>query len=163
MCLANVTDGQAEHLGDLLGHGAGVAVGRLGGGEDEVELGALDGGGEHLGRVERAGALERVVADEHGLGRAHGERGAQAGRLVVGRHRDEGDLAAARLVDELQGHLDAVGVGLVEDQLAVALQRVVGMSAPGSAGSGICLTQTAMFMARDAADRDRRRSPAKCE
>ena len=51
-------------------------------------------------------------------------------------------------VDELQRHLDAVGVGLVEDQLAFALQRVIeGSSDPGSAGSGICLTQTTTFMA----------------
>ena len=34
------------------------------------------------------------------------------------------DLAAAGGVDELQRHLDAVAVGLVEDQLAFALQRV---------------------------------------
>ena len=50
-------------------------------------------------------------------------------------------------VDELEGHLDAVAVGLVEDELAVPLQRVgAGSSAPGLAGSGICLTQTTTFM-----------------
>ena len=48
------------------------------------------------------------------------------GRLAVGRHRHEADLAAAGGVDELQRHLDAVAVGLVEDQLAVTLQRVGG-------------------------------------
>ena len=71
---------QAEERGDLLGHGAGVAVARLGGGEDQVGLDPLDGGGQHLGGVERAGARERVVADEDGLGRAHGEGGAQTAR-----------------------------------------------------------------------------------
>ena len=70
------------------------------------------------GRRSRQG----LVADEDGLGRAHGEGGAQAAGLVVGGHRDEGDLAAAGRVDELEGHLDAVGVGLVEDELAVALR-----------------------------------------
>src|SRR5207244_2242781 len=44
--------------------------------------------------------------------------------LVVGGHRDEGDLATAGLVDELEPHLDAIAVGLVEDELALALQRV---------------------------------------
>src|SRR5262249_52083320 len=48
----------------------------------------------------------------------------ESGDLVVRRHRHEGDLAAAGLVDELQRHLDAVAVGLVEDELALALQRV---------------------------------------
>ena len=74
-----------------------------------------------------------------------------AARLTspFGRHRHQADLAAAGRVDELQRHLDAVAVGLVEDQLAVALQRVGGgSSAPGSAGSGICLTQTMTFMGR---------------
>ena len=53
------------------------------------------------------------------------------------------------VVDELQRHLDAVAVGLVEDQLAVTLQRVGrrDRARPGRAGSGICLTQTITFMA----------------
>jgi hypothetical protein len=42
--------------------------------------------------------------------------------LAVGGHRDEGDLAATGGVDELQRHLDAVAVGLVEDELAVSLE-----------------------------------------
>ena len=65
----------------------------------------------------------RGSLDEHRLGRAHRQRGAQARRLAVGRHRDQADLAAAGRVDELQRHLDAVAVGLVEDQLALALER----------------------------------------
>ena len=36
MCLAKRDRRQAEHLGDLLGDGARVAVARLGGGDDEV-------------------------------------------------------------------------------------------------------------------------------
>ena len=46
--------------------------------------------------------------------------------LAVGGHRDEGDLAAAGGVDQLEGHLDAVAVGLVEDELPVALERLGG-------------------------------------
>ena len=53
----------AEQLGDLRRDRAGVAVGRLGRGEDEVDLaGALDRLGEHLGGRQRVGAGERVVA-----------------------------------------------------------------------------------------------------
>ena len=37
----------------------------------------------------------------------------------------EHDLAAAGLVGQLQRHLDAVGVGVVEDELARPLERVV--------------------------------------
>ena len=83
--------------------------------------------GEHLGGRQRVGTVERGVGDEDRLGRTHRERGAQARHLVVRRHRDERDLAAAGGVDELQRHLDAVAVGLVEDQLAVAVERVVGV------------------------------------
>ena len=43
-----------------------------------------------------------------------------------GRHRDQADLAGAGRVDELERHLHAVAVGLVEDQLALALEGVVG-------------------------------------
>ena len=46
--------------------------------------------------------------------------------LAVGRHRHQADLAAAGRVDELQRHLDAVAVRLVEDELALALQGVGG-------------------------------------
>ncbi len=81
------------------------------------------------------------------LGGAHGERRAQAGDLVVGRHRDEAHLAAAGGVDELQRHLDAVAVGLVEDQLAVALERV---------GAGI--QRARRRPGRGSASRRRRRS-----
>ena len=129
----------AEQLGDLRRHRAGVAVGRLGGGDHEVDVaGALDRLREHLGRGQRVGAGERVVGDEHGPGRAHRERGAQARDLAVGRHRDEDDLAAARLLGELQRHLDAVGVGVVEDELARAVEGVVGVElarAPPGRGS----------------------------
>ena len=149
----------AEQLGDLGGDGAGVAVGRLGGGEHEVDVaGALDRLGEHLGRGQRVGAGERVVGDEDRLGRAHRERGAQARDLAVGRHRDQDDLTAARLVGELERHLDAVGVGVVEDELARPLERVVGSSLPGTAGSGICFTQTAMFIRLLRVFRARRRT-----
>ena len=49
-----------------------------------------------------------------------------------GRHRDEDHLAlAARLVDELQRHLHAVGVGVVEDRLTRTIERVVGVELPG--------------------------------
>ena len=75
---------------------------------------------------ERVGTRERRVGDEDRLGRTHRERGAQAGDLVVRGHRDQRDLATARGVDELQRHLDAVAVGLVEDELAAAVERVVG-------------------------------------
>ena len=44
--------------------------------------------------------------------------------LTVGGHGDEAHLATTGGVDELQRHLDAVAVGLVEDELAVALQGV---------------------------------------
>ncbi len=126
-CLENVSAGQPSSSRDLRGHRAGVAVGRLGRGEHEVDVaGALDALGEHLGGTERVGTGERRVGDEDGLGRTHRERGAQARHLVVGRHRDQRDLAPARGVDELQRHLDAVAVGLVEDELAAAVERVVG-------------------------------------
>ena len=47
----------AEHLGHLLGHGAGVAVGRLGGGQHEIGVADLLGrSGQDLGRGERIGA-----------------------------------------------------------------------------------------------------------
>ena len=82
--------------------------------------------------VSRASAPDRASSlTQDGLGRAHGQRGAQAASLAVGRHRDEGDLAAAGRVDQLERHLDAVGVGLVEDELAVALEGVVGIQLPG--------------------------------
>ena len=48
----------AEQLGDLRGDRAGVAVGRLGRGEHEVDVaGALDALGEHLRGRQRVGAL----------------------------------------------------------------------------------------------------------
>ena len=123
--------GEAEEGGDLLGDRAGVAVARLGGREHQVGLGPLDGGGQHLGGVEGARARQGVVGHQDRLGGAHGQRGAQAGDLVVGGHGDEGDLAAAGLVDKLESHLDAVAVGLVEDQLAAAVEGVVGLELPG--------------------------------
>ena len=64
--------------------------------------------------------------DQHGLGRTHGQRRPQPRDLAVGRHRHQADLAAAGRVDELERHLDAVAVRLVEDELALALQRVRG-------------------------------------
>ena len=100
----------AQKLGELGRQHTGVPVGGLGGGEDQVGLGPLDGGGEHLGGGQRVRALEGGVADEDGLGRAHGEGGAQAAHLVVGGHGHEGDLATARLVGQLEAHLHAIGV-----------------------------------------------------
>ena len=87
--------------------------------------------------VDRASdPLEGVVAHEDGLGRAHGEGGAQARRLAAGRHRDQGDLAPAGGFGELQAHLDAVGVGVVEDQLALPDQGV-GLRVEGLGGGRI--------------------------
>jgi hypothetical protein len=123
---------------DLRRRRARVAVGRLGRREDEVDVTrALDGLGQDLGGAERVAAGQRVVGDEDGLGRAHGQGGAQAGDLAVGGHRDERHLTAAGLVDQLQGHLDAVAVGLVEDELALALERVGrGVELAGDGGVG---------------------------
>ena len=143
-----MTDGKPEQLGHLDRRRPGVAVGGLGGRDDEVGLGALDGLGEHLGRRQGVGALEGVVAHEDGLGRAHGEGGAQPRGLAPGGHRDQGDLAAARRLGELEAHLDAIGVGVVHDQLSLPDQGVgLGSRASGAAGSGICFTQTTTFMA----------------
>src|SRR2546421_764181 len=115
----------AQQLGDLLRDRAGVAVGRFGRREHEVHLaGTLDRLGNHLGRRQRIGALQDRVGDEDGLGGPHREGGAQPRHLVIRSHRDEGHLAAAGAFRELQGHLDAVGVGVVEDQLALALERL---------------------------------------
>ena len=47
------------------------------------------------------------------------------------RHVPDGDLTATRRVDKLESHLDAVAVGLVEDQLAAAVEGVVGLELPG--------------------------------
>jgi hypothetical protein len=65
------------------------------------------------------------IAHEHGLGRTHRQRGAQTGGLAVGRHGHEVHFSATGGIDQLQRHLDAVAVGLVEDELAVALESVV--------------------------------------
>ena len=65
-----------------------------------------------------------------------------------GGHRDERDLAAARRVGQLERHLDAVGVGVVQDELAGPVEGVgAGLERRGAAGSGICFTQTTTFMA----------------
>ena len=45
---------------------------------------------------------------------------------LFGRHGDQRDLATPGLVDQLQGHLDAVGVRIVEDELAFPHERVAG-------------------------------------
>ncbi len=113
----------AEELRDLRRDRAGVPVGRLGGGEHEVDAAdPLDRLREHLRGGQRVAPGEGVVRDEDRLRGTHGERGAQARDLVVRRHRDERDLAATRGVGQLQGHLHAVAVGLVEDQLALPLE-----------------------------------------
>ena len=92
--------------------------------EMALQLVEAAGGGEHLGGRQRVAALQRIVADEDRLGGAHRERRAQAAHLAVRCHRDERDVATTGLVGELQRHLDAVGVRLVEDQLPVALEEV---------------------------------------
>ena len=97
-------------------------------------VGPPDGGGQHLGGVERTGAVEGVVAHEDGLGRPHGEGLAEPADLAVRGHGHEGDLALPGLVDELQRHLDAVGIGLVEDELAVPLQGVIRVERAGIGG-----------------------------
>ena len=124
---------QSENFGHLLGHGARVAVGRLGTSDDQVVVARLaDGAGKHLGRGERISAGQRRVRDEHGLLGAHGEGGTQTGYLIVRGHRDQGDRAFASGVNELERHFDAIAVRLIQDELPVSLQRV---------GRGIQLTR----------------------
>src|SRR5437763_1666579 len=164
--------GPAEQLGNLLRHRAGVAVGRFGGREHEVHLaGAFDRLGDDLGRRQRVGSLEDRVGHEHGLGGPHREGGAQPRHLVVRRHRDERHLAAAGGVDELKGHLDAVAVGVVEDQLALALERLglrIELTRGGRVGdllhadgdvhtTPVCPERTPVILARP--DRSRRSGP----
>ena len=82
-------------------------------------------------------------------------------RLAVGRHRHQRHLAAARLLRQLQAHLHAEGIGLVQDELARPA-RGCGCSDPafaGAAGSGICLTQTTTFMPSLFSTRFRGRQP----
>ncbi len=120
---ANVSDGQPEQLGHLGRDRAGVAVGRFGGGEDEVDVaGPLDGGGEHLGRAEGVGAGQGVVGDEDGLGRPHGQGAADALHPGGRDHRHDGHLAPTGLLGQLEAHLHAEAVGLVHDQLALAFE-----------------------------------------
>ena len=124
---AKVADWQVEQFGELRGERPGVPVGCLDRGEHEVDaLDALDGGGEQLGGAERIRAGDGVVADEDGLVCAHRQRLAEPGDLAVRGHRHEGDLTVAGGGDELECHLDAVGVGLVEDELARSVEGVVG-------------------------------------
>ena len=80
----------------------------------------LDGRGQHLGRAQGVGAGQGVVADQDGLGRPHGQGGPQAGGLAVRGHRDQGHLAPAGGVGQLERHLDAVGVRIVEDELSLS-------------------------------------------
>ena len=117
IALAKVTDGQPHQLGHLHGQGARVPVGRLGGHDHEVRVGPRDGGRQHLGRPEGVAAGQRIVTDEDGLGRAHGEPGAQAGGLPAGGHGHERDLVALAR-GQLEGHLDPVVVRVVHDELA---------------------------------------------
>ena len=67
-----------------------------------------------------------VVAHQDGLGRPHGEGGAQAGGLTFRGHRDQGHLAPLDVPGQLEGHLHAVGVGVVEDELPRAVEGVGG-------------------------------------
>ncbi len=115
---------EAQQLGHLDRRRPGVPVGRLRRRDDEVGLRPLDGLGQDLGRRQRVGPLEGVVAHEDGLRRSHGEGRAQARRLPCRCHRDQGDLAAARRLGQLQTHLDAVGVGVVHDELPLPDQGV---------------------------------------
>ncbi len=75
--------------------------------------------------LERVGTLQRVVGDQDGLGGSHRERRAETRGLAVRGHRHERDFTATGLVDQLQRHLDAVGVGVIEDELAGAVEIVV--------------------------------------
>ncbi len=117
--------GETQQLGHLGRDGPGVAVGRLGGGQHEVGLGPLDGGRQHLGRAERVGAGQGVVGDQDGLGGAHRQRGAQTRGLPTRRHRDEDHLVPLP-AGQLQAHLHAIGVGVIQDQLARAVEGVGG-------------------------------------
>ena len=54
--LAKVTEGRPSSSATWTGVVPGVAVRRLGGGQDQVGLGPLDGGGQHLGGAEGVGA-----------------------------------------------------------------------------------------------------------
>ena len=56
------------------------------------------------------------------------------GDLAVRGHRDEGHLATAGRVDQLEGHLDPVGVGLVQDELDIALEGVISVQGAGIGG-----------------------------
>jgi len=129
---------KTENFGHLLGHGAGVTIARLGGGDHEIgSTQTLHRGGEHLGGGEGIGTLQRRIGHEHGLGRTHGERGTQTSGLGVRCHGHETHFSAARRVDQLQSHLNAISIGLVEDELAVALQRVGGrIERTGGGGVG---------------------------
>src|SRR5579875_102865 len=127
----------AEQLGHLHRRGAGVPVGGLGGGQHQVGVGPLDRLGQDLGRRQGVGPLERLVAHQDGAGRSHGQGRAQARRLAVGRHRHQRHLAAAGLLGQLQPHLHPVGVGVVEDELALAHERLrVGIERLGGGGIG---------------------------
>ncbi len=79
---------------------------------------------EHLGRGQRIGAGECGIGDQDGLGGAHGEGRAKSTGLVVRSHGHERDLASSGRVHQLQGHLDAVGIGVIQDELALTLEEV---------------------------------------
>jgi len=105
--------GQIQQLCQLHGRGAGVAVARLGRANDQVGQIACDHGRQDLGGSERVTAAQRLVTNDDGLGRTHGECITKSGDVSGRTHRHHGHLAAAGFVDELQCHLDAVGIGLV--------------------------------------------------
>src|SRR5690606_33441678 len=83
-------------------------------GDDEVEAFLADGGGEHPGRGQGVGATQGGVVDDDGLVGAHGQRLADALGTAGWPHADEGEGSTVRLGD-LQAHLDAVTVGVIED------------------------------------------------
>ena len=68
----------AEQLGERDGHGAGIAVGRLGAGDDEVRRLPRDRGGQHPRGHECVGAAQRRIGHQHRLVRAHRERALDA-------------------------------------------------------------------------------------
>ena len=55
---------------------------------------------------------------------------------MFGMHDIVHDLAFTGLVDQLESHLDAVRVGLVEDELSIALEGVIRVQRAGIGGIG---------------------------
>jgi hypothetical protein len=121
--------GEAEQLGQDRGDRAAGAVARLVAGDDQVDiLDRADRGGQHLGRLQDVGAVQRVVDDVHGLVRTHGQRLADGlgGPLRADAH--DGDLTVVGLLDH-ERLLDGALVDLVEHRIGgVPVKGVVGVA-----------------------------------